>query len=70
MKKKNSALVRALLIVVIIGVVSWLALGVVNKEINPELSIELNIAEIGQKVLQAVVDFVLSLINPERRGLF
>ncbi len=68
MKKKGSTFVRALLIVGGISLLSWLVLLIVNKEINPELSIDLNLAELGQKILQAVVDFVLSLINPERRG--
>ena len=53
----------------VIGVLSWLALGVVNQEINPDIP-NVDIAEIGQKLLQAVVDFVLGLINPERRGFF
>ena len=70
MKKKNSAFVKALLTVVVIGLLSWLVLKVVNKEINPDLAIGVDVAEIGQKVLQAIVDFVLSLINPERRGFF
>ena len=67
MKKKNSAFVKALLIVVSIGMVSWLALRIVNKEMNPDFSLSIDVAELGQKLLQVVVDFVLSLINPERR---
>jgi len=67
MKKKNSAFYKALLTVVIIGLVSWVVLKVVNKEIDPDLP-NIDVAEIGQKLLQAVVDFVISLINPERRG--
>ncbi|MCP4461154.1 MAG: hypothetical protein GY816_24505 [Cytophagales bacterium] len=67
MKKKYSAFVRAFLIVVIIGLVSLLALKIVNKEINPDLLISIDLAEIGQKILNAAVDFILDLINPERR---
>jgi len=67
MKRKNSAFYKALLTVVIIGLISWVALKVVNKEIDPGLP-TIDVTKIGQKLLQAVVDFVLSLINPERRG--
>ena len=68
MKKKNTALIRALLIVSVIAMVSWLALKVVNKEIDPSIPLAIDVAEIGQKLLQAMVDFVVSLINPERRS--
>lgn len=67
MKKKQSVFV-SLLIVLAIAVVSFFVLRVLNQEITPDISVD--VAEIGKKILQAVVDLVLSLINPEKKTFF
>ena len=51
-----------------IAVVSFFVLRVLNQEITPDISVD--VAEIGKKILQAVVDLVLSLINPEKKTFF
>ena len=41
-----------------------------DQEINPEMAMNVNVSEIGQAVLDVLVDAISSLINPERRSLY
>ena len=68
MGKKSSAYYQTLLTIGVIAILSYLVLRVTNQGFSPEMGLNVDAGEIGQAVLDKLVDIVLSLINPERRS--
>ena len=69
-KGKSRALIQTLITVGIIAVLSLVVSKMLDQEINPEMAMNVNVSEIGQAVLDVLVDAISSLINPERRSLY
>ena len=68
MKKGRSSLVQTLAIVGTIAVISLLITRGLNGEFSLDGSMKVDVAEIGQRIVSAVIDAIASLINPDRQA--